>query len=255
MEEIIKKITAPLSLFLLILSAFFIFAIVEKSKEIGKVEQGPTITISGSAEKYVSPDLALISFSVVTEKETVEEAMTKNTEKMNKVIEAIKGKAVAKEDIKTINFSIRPRYDWLKNDARYPGGKRILVGYEVNQGVQVKIRNMEMIGDIIDSATQAGANEASGLSFTVENDEEIKEQVRAEAIKKAKEKAKILAGQVGVKLGKIINFSESSGSAPPIFRYDMMMAEEMSKVGGATPQIEEGQNKVEVSVSITYKIK
>src|SRR3989338_8945548 len=90
-------------------------------------------------------------------------------------------------ELKTASFNISPRYEWRKD-----GGERILVGYDVYQSLQVKIRNLEKVGLVIQSATEMGANDASGLQFTVENEDTMKSKVRKQAIDEAKAKAKEL---------------------------------------------------------------
>jgi len=169
---------------------------------------------------------------------------------MNSVIEAIKSQGVEEKDLKTTNFSISPRYEWYEKSEIYPARKRVLVGYEVNQTLQVKIRDLTKIGNIIQVATKAGANQVGDLQFTIDKQDELKSQARKEAIEKAKVMAKEIAGQLGVKLVKITNFSENAIAPIP---YPYFMEKAMS--GGAeTPQIQTGENKIEVQVSITYEI-
>ena len=241
-------------LFLAVVTVWFGVGALNKLKEnrfIGKeAEVKNTISVSGTGEIWTKPDLVLIDFSVVGEKKTVIEAMAENTKKMNSVIEAIKSQGVEEKDLKTTNFSISPRYEWYEKSEIYPAGKRVLVGYEVNQTLQVKIRDLTKIGNIIQVATEAGANQVGDLRFMIDKQDELKSQARKEAIEKAKVMAKEIAGQLGVKLVKITNFSENA-TAPIPYPYFM----ERAMGGGAeTPQIQTGENKIEVQVSITYEI-
>ena len=172
--------------------------------------------------------------------------MTENTEKMNKIINSMKDLGVDEKDLKTTDFNIHPRYD-------YPESGRVLAGYEVTQSLQVKIRDLDKVGQIIQSATNNGANQIGQLSFTIDNEDEFKNQAREEAIKKAKEKAKELANQLGVNLVRIVDFYESGEN--PVY-YDNYSAKEAYGIGGGgeIPSIETGENKVEISVTITYEI-
>lgn len=217
-----------------------------------------TITVSGTGTVYTKPDLALATVSVVSEAKTVEEAMADNTEKMNAVIDSVKSQGVDEKDLKTINFSIYPRYEYERTavdtySSYYPSGKRVLVGYDVNQSLQVKIRDLTKIGAIIQGATDEGANEVSDLQFTLDEEDAIKAQARKEAIDKAKAKAKELSKELGIKLVKISSFNES-GSMPNYYSYDTKAV--ASGMGGAAPEasIQTGENKIEVTVSITYEI-
>lgn len=247
-----------LTLFLIVLIVWGAVDIVNKIRE-GKyigygIEAKNTITVSDSGEVYAKPDLAIIDFSVVTEAKTVAEALSDNTAKMNAVIESVKGKGVDTKDIKTTVFNIYPRYEWQRETvcSIYPcPEKRVLAGYEVTQQLEVKIRDLSKTGDIIQGATDAGSNEVGSLYFTIDKEEDLKKQAREQAINKAKSKAEELADQLGIKLVRIVNFSESG-----VFPYYAPMYKEAAGLGGgeATPQIETGENKIEVTVSITYEI-
>lgn len=220
----------------------------KRGKYIGQeFQRVNSITVSDSGEVYAKPDIGLVSLSVVTEAKTVAQAMTENTSKMNNVIGFIKEQGVEQKDLKTTNFNISPRYEYA-----HEIGKRTLVGYEVSQSLQVKIRDLSKIGAIIEGATGLGANEVGGLRFAIDNEDAIKAQAREEAIKKAKAKAETLAKQLGVNLVRIISFSES-GTTPQLI-YD----ETMSAIGkggvAVAPDIQTGENKTSVTVSITYEI-
>lgn len=245
--------------FIVILSLFLIALIISTAVDIqNKIKQGKyigqnlesrnTIVVSETGEVYVKPDLAVISFSVVNEAKTVSEAMAKNTEKMNKVIETVKNQGVEEKDLKTISFNIYPRYEYYEKT-----GKRVLVGYEVTQELQVKIRDLTKIGTIIETATSAGANEIGNLALTVDKEDEFKKEARAQAVEKAKAKALELASQLGIKLGKIINFSENY-YIPYLGQTEYMAKEGVRGGAPAAPSIETGENKISVSVVITYEI-
>ena len=229
---------------------------IKEGRYIGReFEAQNTITISGEGEIYARPDLAIVDFSVVSEAKTVAQAMEDNTKKMNAVIEAAKKQGVEDKDLKTISFNISPRYEWYYQETCLyppcPSGKRVLVGYEITQTLEVKIRDMTKIGGLIQGATDAGANQGGDLQFTVDKQDELKAEAREQAIEEAKTKANELASQLGVKLVRITNFQES-GQIPVPYS---MMKEAAAPMGGAeTPQIETGQNKIVVTVSITYQI-
>ncbi len=253
-----KCLLVVLSIFLMVVTVWFAVAIQNKIKEgkyIGQeIEAKNTITVSETGEIYAKPDLALTTFSVITEAKTVNEAMSGNTQDMNAIISVMKDEGVEERDLKTTSFTIYPRYEWQRVETEiypYPPGKRVLVGYEVRQSLQVKIRDMSKIGDIIQGATDAGANQAGNLQFSIDQEDELKKQARGQAIDKAKAKAQELAQQLGVSLVRITHFSES-GIAP---RFYGLMEEAIGKGGGEAPQIETGENLVSVTVSITYEIR
>jgi len=269
MEQIIERITKNktissiallglifLLVFLVIWVGVDISNKIKEGRYIGQqVEYQRTIQVSGNGEVYAKPDLAVSVFSVVTEKETVEEAFSENTRKMNGIIQAMKDEGVEEKDLKTTSFNIYPRYDWRKTEdlSFYPEGERVLVGYEITQSLQVKIRDLEKVGQIVQKATEAGSNQVGSLQFIVDQEEEFKSQAREDAIKQAKEKAQELASQLGVRLGNIVGFSES-GYVPVYYSYKDSAVGMGGSEESAAPQIEAGENKIEVNVYVTYEI-
>ncbi|HHE76908.1 MAG TPA: SIMPL domain-containing protein [Candidatus Parcubacteria bacterium] len=256
-KTIFISLIAVLNIFLLALTVSTVVGIQNKVREgryIGQdVEAKNTISVSGKGEVYVKPDLAVATFSVVTEKKTVAEAVNENAEKMNAVIDFMKQQGIKDRDLKTANFSIYPRYEWRKGADFYPQGKRVLVGYEVNQSLQAKIRDMAKIGSILKGAADKGANSVGDLRFTVDEPEKVKSEARKRAIQEAKNKAEEIASQLGVRLVRITGFNESS--VPP--RYYGLEKSAVGMGGGESlqPQIETGENKIEVNVTITYEIR
>ena len=247
-----KKIMCLLvCVFMIVLIAYFYVSTQNKAKEgmyIGK--NLFTITVNDSAEIYAKPDLAMTTASVVSEGKTVALALKDNTDKINKITDFLKAQKIEDKDLKTTSFNIYPRYEYPA-----PSYKRIFVGYEVRQSLLIKIRNLENVGPIIEGVTIAGANEMTDLQFTVDKPEVLKNQARQEAIQKAKQKAQELASQLGVSLVRVSGFSENNGSFVPQPYYSM--DSKVMGIGGggeSAPQIQIGENKIEVSVSITYEI-
>lgn len=235
------------TLLLLALAVSTVIGIVEK---LNTTEN--SITVSGTGEVYAKPDLAITYFSVVTEDKTVAKALSTNTENMNAVIQSMKNLGVEDKDLKTTNFSIYPKYEWVEATYYYPNGQRNLVGYEVTQSLEVKIRDLDKIANLLQAGADAGSNQVGSLQFTIENSDDLKAQAREIAITEAKDKAKLLASQLDVRLVEITSFYESGSN--PIF-YTSAKADSSMESGGSAPQIETGENKIEINVSITYKIK
>ncbi|MCX6760266.1 MAG: SIMPL domain-containing protein [Candidatus Nealsonbacteria bacterium] len=237
---------------LVVLIAYLSASTQYKAKLINNVEIKNIITVSGIGEVYTKPDLAVVNFSVVNEAITVDKAVSDNAGKINSVIKAIKEQGVKEEDLKTTNFYIYPRYEYRAAETEIYSvapQKRVLVGYEITQSLEVKIRDLSKIGLIIETGTTNGANEVGDLQMKVDKEDEFKSQARASAIAKAKE----LAKQVGVKLGKITNFSEDY-TYPVYYGSTDAMSKSAEGIGGGAPDIQTGQNKITSTVSITYEI-
>ena len=217
-------------------------------KYIGQsMEYQKTVTISGTGKVFAKPDIGQIDLSVVTEANTVSTAVSDNNQKMNKIIQAIKDLGIKEDDIKTTNYSINPKY-------QYVSGKSSIIGYEVNQTAQVKIRDLNKTSQILEKAAGLGANQVGSLNFTIDDPEKSKDEARQKAIENAKKKAGDLTNTLGVKLGKVVGFSEYSGGEPGPISYGSTM-DGRGGAGGPAPEIQTGQNEVIINVDLTYEVK
>jgi len=203
-----------------------------------------TISVTGEGIMYTKPDIAMVSLSVVSEGKRVVDVQNENSGKTNKVIKFLKESGIEEKDIKTTGYNLYPTYDY---ETRTPQ----IVGYSITQTVEVKVRDLGKVGDILEGAVTNGANQISSLYFKVDKDEEFKEQARKLAIEDAKDKAEKLASQLGVNLIKISGYSE--GGVSPIYR-DLKFAEGMGIGGGGTPQIQIGESEIIIDVTLTYEI-
>lgn len=203
------------------------------------------ITVDGKGSLFAKPDIAEINLGVTNQAKTVADAQKQSTNAINKIFSFLKSAGIEEKDIKTTNYNIMPLYD-------YERGKQIFRGYEVSQNLLVKIRNLNNVGNILAGATDNGANLVGGLNFTIDNPDALKEQARRQAIENAKAKAKSLAVDLGIKLGRLISFNESGGAYPRIY----MQAEALGK-GGASiaPDVPSGENEIVVMINLTYEIK
>ena len=239
-----------LSIFVIILAVFVAVKAyngIRESKYIGKeFSPNSSITVSGTGEVFAKPDIAQISVSVEEEAKDIVEAQSKNAESINKIMEYLRNSGVEDKDIKTTNYNIYPRYDYLENRGR------VFRGYNITQSLEIKIRNLKDAGKILAGVTEMGANQVGGIFFVIDDQDAVKRDARDKALEKAKEKAKELAKDLDVKLGRILDFSESDGYTP-IYR---AMGGEMSlDKGFVAPEIPVGENKISITVNLTYEIK
>ncbi len=250
------------------ISFFFVFATIfvfiftlnkmEQSSYIGQeFEARNTITITGKGKVFVKPDLALVNLAVITEAKSVELAMLENKEKMNNIISFMKENKIEEKDLQTVAFRVNPRYEWHEDENPLTSRRnRVLVGYEINQSLEVKIRDMDKIGDIIQGGATFGANQIGSLHFTVDNKDEIEKEAREKAIKQAKEKAKALSKSLGIKIDKIVRFEEGRHSSPWATRDGALGLESVSMLSKSPAMgVEVGENETQVIVHITYEIK
>ena len=209
--------------------------------------------VSAVGDVYASPDTAEISLGVEKEAKTVAKAQEDINEVNNQLIDDLKKLGVEEKDIKTTQYGINPRYEYERES-----GKRNLVGYSATVSILVKTKDFEKLNQIIDTATGAGINRLNGLSFVIEDKDAVRAEARDQAIDKAKDKAKAIAKASGMSLGKIINVSVSDGDYYPVPRAVSYETDMMKGMGGGieeATQVEAGETKISVSVTLSYEIK
>lgn len=228
---------------------FFVGDMIYKFKSLEQTN-AYQITVSGDGKVYAKPDIALVSLGVNTTGKTTQDVITRNTEKMNAVIEAVKSLGVEEKDIQTTNYNLYPSYNYTE------AAGRVFEGYELNQSLEVKIRDFTKVGEILQKATTAGANLTSNLQFTIEDQQQYKQEARAKAIEQAKANAENLAKVSGVKLGKLVNIYENYSYTPT---YSTKSAYGMG--GGvaleqaASPTIQSGQQEIQMTINLVYEVK
>ncbi|KKQ55371.1 MAG: hypothetical protein US74_C0033G0004 [Parcubacteria group bacterium GW2011_GWA2_38_13] len=214
---------------------------------IGKSSEFPhTIEITGIGKALAIPDIATVSLGLETQNSTVAQAQADNTKKMNQLYEELKKNEILKEDIATTQYNVYPKYEW-RNDSQ------IFKGYVVAQNVTVKIRNFDKIPNVLELIGTLGLNQVNSLNFTMDNPEILQQSARVKAIKNAREKAEALAAEAGVKLGRVISFSENNDILnPEIYRNYAM--KEASADSASLPQIEPGSQEISVQINLSYEI-
>ncbi len=211
------------------------------------------ITVSADDKVVAKPDIASLNLSVVSKGASVSQVSTDGNQKMTAIVNALKGMQIDEKDIETTNYSLVPEQDYSID--RVPNQAPKIVGYTLTQSLNVKVRKLDQVSDVLQKATSLGANSMDGINFTIDNSDQLKDQAREKAFSKAKAKAETLAKQAGVSLGKIVSFNDDSVSPMPYDSY-YNKAMPMSAAAEAVPapSIETGSQEVHASVSITYEI-
>lgn len=218
-----------------------------------------TITVQGSGQATLPPDVARVSFTVQNTAPTVADAQTATTKQANAALDFVKGQGIMDKDVRTLSYNISPQYSYpnpCPSGALCPDYNRTpkIVGYQVSETVQVTIRDLSSVGALLSGLGNLAVQNVSGPDFALDDPTAGYDAARADAINKAKTQAALLAKQLGIHLAKIVNFNESSGGYPyPI--YSMGMASADSKAVTPTPNIPTGENTYNASVSITYEIR
>ena len=223
----------------------------------GEVYPAKTVTVVGEGEALAIADIASFTFSVNEEGATSDEAQKKASEKIDKALQYFKDNGVDEKDIKTENYSIYPKYESVAPCYAFdcPRAEPKIVGYTVSQTIRVKVRETDNTGKFLSELTKFEINNVSGISFTIDDTDKLYDLARKDAIAKAEEKAASLAGELGVKIGKVISFSEDNSQYYPNDMYGMGGAEMGVAMKSSTPQVPKGENSYTTRVYVTYELK
>lgn len=206
----------------------------------------PALNLSAYGEVKIAPDMATITFGVVTEATTASEAMQLNATRMNQVMAALRRAGIEARHVQTSGLNLSPQYDYVQNEPPR------LRGYQANNRVTVIINDLTAVGTTADAVVSAGVNQIDGISFGLKDPTSAENQARQIAVRNLQTKAALYAQALGVELGGIRSLSEGGGYSPqpqPMFaRAEMAMDS-----GGATP-VAGGQLTVRIDITGVYDL-
>ena len=222
-----------------------LYANIVSSNIGGKFPEDKTLSVTGSSSQLVIPDTCSVTIGVITRATTARDASDKNAQAMNAVINILKNLSIQEKDIRTSTLSIQPEYTYPTDRAP------VVTGYSASNNVEVTTTMLDKLSDIVDMSVAGGANQVSGISFTVS--EEKQKQIQGELLQKAandaNSRANKLAENLKVKIVSVKTASISEGGFP-IFAAPLG---QVTAEKAATP-ILPGESRVSVSIQVTYKI-
>lgn len=261
-----KKLVNWVSVLVLVLVLFVGVKTVNEIKAFRYIgadsfSENNSISVSGEGEVFATADIANFSFSVVENGDTVGEAEEAATTKWNDILAYLEAEGVEERDVKTTNYMVEPQYaPQAPNVAWIPLVEREIVGYTVTQSAQVKVRDTDTTGELLSTVGDMGVRNLSGISFTIDDEDELYAEARALAILDAREKAQDLARSLGISLGRVVGFYENGGGMP-YYAYateERAMSQMDAGMGGdmvITPDIPMGENRIVVQVEVMYRIR
>lgn len=214
-----------------------------------------TITVSGEGEVTAVPDIATVTFTVRETAKTVPEAQKATEKKVKEALAAMKSLGVAEKDMKTLSYTVNPKYEYNQIyciTTPCPSGKNVLVGYDVANTIQVKVRKVDLAGDVLGAIGKANITEVSGPDFTVDDMDKVEAEAKEKAIANAKEKAKATAKSLGVSLGSISQYNEDGGYQP-YYRAEVATFKAMGSASDAV-SVPQGESVIKARVTITYTL-
>lgn len=205
-----------------------------------------TIVVSGTGRVAVEPDVADLRLGVSVARPTVADARAEAARIMTSILAAVAAAGVAERDVRTTTLSVQPRYDYRDNKPP------TLTGYDLSNVVEVTIRDLTRIGDVVDGTLGAGATSMDSLSFRLADPRPPEREARMAAMEEARSRADVLAEAAGLRITGVDHVVEGAAWEAPIPRHkaERMM---LAAADTGTP-VQAGSQEVAISVTVTFRV-
>jgi uncharacterized protein YggE len=171
------------------------------------------VLVTGDSIVQAPPDTAILTVSVVSQAKRALEAQQNNATQSDAVVRALKSAAGTGAEVKTSGYSLQPIRIYKE------GQPPTITGYEARNSVTVILSDLTKVGPVIDATAQAGANDVSGISFTLRKDRPARDQALAEATREAVSKAQVIAQALGGRLVRVVEVQEEGVERPrPVYQ-------------------------------------
>jgi uncharacterized protein YggE len=207
-----------------------------------------TVTVTAQGKTTATPDLAELTFSVVTQGADPAALSNNNNTQMNSVIQFLEGQGIATSDIQTVAYDLQPNYQYPKT-----GTRGVISGYTLTQSVQVKIHDLTKVASVIGGLAPLGVNQIGGVTFTFSNDTKVIAAARADALAKANAEAQQMAQAAGMPLGGVVSITENHYIPGPQPFYASATALGASSAVVA-PNIQPGSQDITDTVTVVYAL-
>lgn len=259
-----KQFMVLLNLFLLMLVLYFGVSVLKLWRTRPEGELPRQLAVAGEGKTMVKPDVAVFTAGAVTQATKVKDAQAENTRKSNAVIDFLKKNGVEEKDIKTTEYNIYPQYQSsYPPPCVFPGPCPLttirppeIVSYQVRQTIEIKVRDLGKVDDLLNGVVSAGANEVGSITFKVDDPEAARAIARKKAIDNAMAKAQTLANDLGVRLKKIVAYSDENTNYPQPYAVGLEARGGMAMAQAAPgPQVQPGEQEVTANVTIVYEFR
>ena len=253
-----KKISVSVFILVIVLSLFVVVKLVNEVKGSSYVGRGNqpanVISVSGSGDVLAVSDIASLNVNLTKDGTTAKEAQDLLNESITKTLSYLTEQKIEDKDIKSEYGGLSPKYSYEKCYTYPCPSNSKIIGYTATQSITVKIRDVDNASVIRTGLASLGITDINGPTFSIDDEEGFKDQARSLAISEAKAKAEVLAKELGVKLGKVVSFSENSNNNYPMMYEAKTMSAAGASIDMVAPTLPKGENKITSNVTITYEI-
>ncbi|HIM60842.1 MAG TPA: DUF541 domain-containing protein [Dehalococcoidia bacterium] len=215
------------------------------------------IWVTGQATLEIPANIAQVSIGVESREVNVADARQKAAEAMDNVLAAITELGIDGDDVVTSYFNIQPQTIWVEvSDSLGRHSEPRITGYIVNNTVQVTVRDIDVLGTVIDTAAATGGDliRINSIQFTVGDSSVYGEQIRQLAAADALAKADLYARVMGVTLGPLVYLTELGSSVPMAKASPVAMEVAAMDIGFARTPISAGDVNLSVTVQVVFAI-
>lgn len=209
-----------------------------------------TVTVTAEGQTTATPDLAEVTFSVVSTGQNPQTLESNNTQTMNAALQFLASQDIATSDIATTGYDLEPAYNYDNMTQR-----NYITGYTLTQTVTVKIHDLSNVATVLGGLTPLGVNQVGSVDFTFNDPNEYLAAARADAMNQAELKAQQLAEEAGTSLGEVVSISENGIIPQPYPVYNMSAPTAMGVAAASTPNIQPGSQDITDDVTITYALR
>jgi uncharacterized protein len=205
-----------------------------------------SVTVTAVGQVRAQPDQAVVRLGVETEDETAAQALSRNNQQMNALLESLRAAGIPSQDVQTQTIRLSPRFEEVEPTEGEP--TRAIVGYRAVNVVEVRSRDLQDLGEVIDTAVEAGGNVVEGIRFEVSNRSRLLDQAREAAMAEARRKAEQLANAAGASIDQVLTIEEADRTPRPVPAPALEVAEQ------AVP-VEPGEETIEVTVEVSWMLR
>ncbi|MFI2859035.1 SIMPL domain-containing protein [Paenibacillus sp. JSM ZJ436] len=251
MNSLIKRLGAVMLAGSLLTGGAAVLSTAGGAAEVLAVEAAAQqgVTVIGKGELSVKPDIVYLSIGAESTAATAESAQKHNAEKMDKVLKVLKNTwKLQDKDIQTERFHVQPNYTYTEKEGQQ------VKGYTARHSLQVTLRDLSKVGELLDGVSKAGANAIGDVRFSVENRDAFEAQVIEKAMANAEMKAQAIAKSAKRQLGVVTQVVEGQVQNYG-FEYVQNEAKLSSSADFASTSVEPGEIKLNTQLQVQYELK
>jgi uncharacterized protein YggE len=228
------------------LLALFVLVPLTASAQQPSVPAEPQVVTTGQGVVQAVPDRAWITIGAESRASSAKEAQRQNTAAMTPIQEKLRGAGVPADAIKTVAYDVQYEWDYVNN-------RRVGKGYVARNTIEVRVDQIDRVGDLLEIAGSSGATSLGGVRFDFKDRSKLEREALRLAVADARAKADAIAAGAGRSVDRVVRLEEqgvSGGPVPVMFRREAGLA-----AAQAAPPIEAGQTELRAQVTLTAILK